>query len=140
MSWIAALVKAILEWLTAEIKKDTKASDADNVPKDLKNRWKQRIQKQLDKAEKQKNENAKHVEIAEACGLYIDTNYTYVDGRGGLTQQVNLKKIDSFDDKMQKRLKRVYAQRCSKQVKQRLDQAERYIANAVTNYFPTTQK
>tara|TARA_A100001015_G_scaffold254017_1_gene294575 strand:- start:6265 stop:7137 length:873 start_codon:yes stop_codon:yes gene_type:complete len=90
--------------------------------------------------EKQKNENAKHVEIAEACGLYIDTNYTYVDGRGGLTQQVNLKKIDSFDDKMQKRLKRVYAQRCSKQVKQRLDQAERYIANAVTNYFPTTQK
>ncbi len=57
MSWIAALVKAILEWLTAEIKKDTKASDADNVPKDLKNRWKQRIQKQLDKAEKQKNEN-----------------------------------------------------------------------------------
>ena len=57
MSWIAALVKAILEWLTAEIKKDTKDSDADNVPKDLKNRWKQRIQKQLDKAEKQKNEN-----------------------------------------------------------------------------------
>ena len=57
MSCIAALVKAILEWLTAEIKKDTKASDADNVPKDLKNRWKQRIQKQLDKAKKQKNEN-----------------------------------------------------------------------------------
>jgi len=57
MSWITALVKAILEWLTAEIKKDTKANDADNVPKDLKNRWKQRIQKQLDKAEKEKNEN-----------------------------------------------------------------------------------
>ena len=31
---------------------------------------------------KQANEDAKHVEIAEACGFYIDTKYTYVDGRG----------------------------------------------------------
>ncbi len=57
MAWLAALIKAILEWATVEIKKDTKASDADDVPKDLKNRWKQRIEKQLNEAEKQKNEN-----------------------------------------------------------------------------------
>ena len=57
MACLAALIKAILEWATVEIKKDTKASDADDVPKDLKNRWKQRIEKQLNEAEKQKNEN-----------------------------------------------------------------------------------
>ena len=57
MAWLAALIKAILEWATVEIKKDTKASDADDVPKDLKYRWKQRIEKQLNEAEKQKNEN-----------------------------------------------------------------------------------
>ena len=57
MAWLAALIKAILEWATVEIKKDTKASDADDVPNDLKNRWKQRIEKQLNEAEKQKNEN-----------------------------------------------------------------------------------
>ena len=89
---------------------------------------------------KQKHKDAEHIETAEACGLYINTDYTYVDGRGGLTQQVDLKKIDSFDDKMQKRFLKVYQQRCGKQVKQLNDQAERYIANAITRSFPTPTK
>ena len=54
MAWVVALIKAILEWATAEIKKDTKAGDADAVPQSLKDRWRDRINKQL---EKNKNEN-----------------------------------------------------------------------------------
>ena len=54
MAWLAALIKAILEWLTEEDKKDTKASDAAAVPQSLKDRWRDRINKQL---EKNKNEN-----------------------------------------------------------------------------------
>ena len=46
MSWLAALLKAILEWATGEIKKDTKASDADTTPQSLKDRWRQRIEEQ----------------------------------------------------------------------------------------------
>ena len=57
MAWITAVVKAILEWLTAEIKKDTKASDADNVPQGLRDRWRDRINKQLEKRKKEKDEN-----------------------------------------------------------------------------------
>lgn len=56
MSWITALVKAILEWLTAEVKKDTKAGDADPVPKSIKDRWRKRIQDQLDKQNKKEDE------------------------------------------------------------------------------------
>ena len=54
MAWLAALIKAILEWMTGEVKKDTKAGDADAVPQSLKDRWRERINKQL---EKQKNES-----------------------------------------------------------------------------------
>ena len=49
MSWLTALIKAILEWLTAEVKKDTKASDADATPRSLKDRWSKRIDQQLEK-------------------------------------------------------------------------------------------
>jgi|TARA_B110000196_G_C20870369_1_gene531721 hypothetical protein len=52
MTWLTALIKAVLEWLTAEVKKDTKASDADDIPQSLKNKWRQRIQDQLDKQKK----------------------------------------------------------------------------------------
>ena len=38
MSWLTALVKAILDWLTAEVKKDTKAGDADSIPQSLKDK------------------------------------------------------------------------------------------------------
>ena len=56
MAWLTALIKAVLEWLTAEVKKDTKASDADAVPQSLKDRWRDRINRQLEKQNK-KNEN-----------------------------------------------------------------------------------
>ena len=46
MAWLAALIKAILEWLTEEVKKDTKAGDADTTPQSLKDRWRNRINKQ----------------------------------------------------------------------------------------------
>ncbi len=54
MAWLAALIKAILEWMTGEVKKDTKAGDADGVPQSLKNRWRDRINEQL---KKQKDES-----------------------------------------------------------------------------------
>ena len=57
MVWLTAVIKAILEWLTAEVKKDTKASDADDIPQPLRNRWRDRINDQLEKQKKKKNEN-----------------------------------------------------------------------------------
>ena len=54
MSWLTALIKAVLEWLTAEVKKDTKAGDADATPQSLKDRWRDRINRQLEKQEEQK--------------------------------------------------------------------------------------
>ena len=57
MQWLVALVKAILEWLTAEVKKDTKASDADATPKSLKDRWRRRIEEQEKKVKKNEDSN-----------------------------------------------------------------------------------
>tara|TARA_Y100000590_G_scaffold339195_1_gene386657 strand:+ start:170 stop:382 length:213 start_codon:yes stop_codon:yes gene_type:complete len=57
MAWLTALIKAVLEWLTAEVKKDTKASDADAVPQSLKDQWRDRINQQLKKAEEQKKKD-----------------------------------------------------------------------------------
>ena len=59
MAWLAALIKAILGWLTEEVKKDTKASDADATPQSLKDKWRDRINKQLEKQNK-KNEDPKN--------------------------------------------------------------------------------
>ncbi len=56
MAWLTALIKAVLEWLTAEVKKDTKASDADDIPQSLRDRWRDRINKQLEKSKKKKDE------------------------------------------------------------------------------------
>jgi hypothetical protein len=52
MAWLTALIKAVLEWLTAEVKKDTKAGDADTIPTSLKDRWRRRINEQLEKQKK----------------------------------------------------------------------------------------
>jgi len=52
MAWLAAFIKAILEWLTSEAKKDTKAGDADAIPQSLKDRWRERINRQLEKENK----------------------------------------------------------------------------------------
>jgi|TARA_Y100001937_G_C6985380_1_gene269671 fructoselysine-6-P-deglycase FrlB-like protein len=53
MAWLTALFKALLEWLSSEAKKDTKASDADATPKDLKDKWRKRIQQQEQRMKKQ---------------------------------------------------------------------------------------
>jgi len=45
MTWVA-FIKALLDWLTALVKEDTKASDSDNIPKSLKDRWRARIEEQ----------------------------------------------------------------------------------------------
>lgn len=58
MAWLTALFKALLEWLSAEVKKDTKASDADATSKDLKDRWRKRIQQQEKKLKNEKNSNS----------------------------------------------------------------------------------
>ena len=52
MQWLVALVKALLEWATAEIKKDTKASDADSTPQSQKDRWRRKIEEQEKKVKK----------------------------------------------------------------------------------------
>ena len=67
MAWLTALIKAVLEWLTAEVKKDTKAGDADTVPQSLKDRWRDRINKQLEKQNKkdEKPEDEKPEEKSE---------------------------------------------------------------------------
>ena len=57
MAWLTALIKAVLEWLTAEVKKDTKASDADAVSQSLKDRWRDRINEQLEKQRKEKDDS-----------------------------------------------------------------------------------
>jgi hypothetical protein len=57
MAWLTALIKAVLEWLTAEVKKDTKASDADSTPQSLKDRWRDRINAQYAEVLKQKKQN-----------------------------------------------------------------------------------
>ena len=61
MSWLAALLKAILDWATGEIKKDTKASDADTTPQSLKDRWRQRIEEQ----EKKNVKNTKNTDSSD---------------------------------------------------------------------------
>ena len=57
MAWLTALIKAVLEWLSGEAKKDTKAGDADATPQSLKDRWRSRIDEQLEKQKKQKEQN-----------------------------------------------------------------------------------
>ena len=58
MSWVAALIKALLEWFTAEVKKDTKASDADGTPRHLRDKWKQRIKEQEEKVKNEKDNDS----------------------------------------------------------------------------------
>ena len=61
MTWLTAVIKAILEWLTAEVKKDTKAGDADEIPQSLRDRWRDRINKQLEKEKKKKDEGDSNI-------------------------------------------------------------------------------
>ena len=57
MAFLTALFKAVLEWLSAEVQKDTKASDATAVSKETKITWAERIREQEAKMAEQKKEN-----------------------------------------------------------------------------------
>ena len=59
MAWLTALIKAVLEWLTAEVKKDTKASDADVTSQSLKDKWRKRIEEQEKKLKDEKDSDPK---------------------------------------------------------------------------------
>ena len=65
MAWLAALIKAILEWMTGEVKKDTKAGDADAIPQSLKDRWRDRINRQLEKQKDEKLAEIKQIELEQ---------------------------------------------------------------------------
>ena len=68
MAWLSALIKSILDWLAGEVKKDTKAGDADDVPKELKDRWRERIENQ----EKKINNDKQKKRITGAQALAQD--------------------------------------------------------------------
>ena len=91
----------------------------------------------------QQHNGATHVEVAEACNLVINTDYTYrvetgnKDNTDGFTVTVDLLRDGKNDKALQQRYKRVYSRRCSQSVRRHLDAAEDYIQNAVTQFaFP----
>ena len=43
MLWLKQVIAALLEFFSAEMKQDSKASDADKTPEKLKNKWRERI-------------------------------------------------------------------------------------------------
>ena len=54
MTWVA-LIKALLDWLKALIREDTKASDSDTIPKSMKDRWRDRIEEQENQSKNEQN-------------------------------------------------------------------------------------
>ena len=56
MLWLKQLFAAILEFFSAEIKKDTKASNADKTPEKLQSAWRDRI---IEAERKSKDESNK---------------------------------------------------------------------------------
>ena len=62
MTWLTALIRAVLEWLTAEVKKDTKAGDATDIPKETKRSWSDRIKEQEAKMAGQRKEKSENEE------------------------------------------------------------------------------
>ena len=59
MSSLAALFKAILDWLTGLVRQDKKAGDADATPQSLKDRWRRRIEEQKKKTKEKDKEDEK---------------------------------------------------------------------------------
>ena len=43
MLWFKQIIAALLEFFSGEMKQDSKASDADKTPEELKNKWRERI-------------------------------------------------------------------------------------------------
>jgi|TARA_R110002167_G_scaffold54833_6_gene156175 hypothetical protein len=56
MLWLKQVIAALLEFFSAEMKQDKKASNADITPKKLKNAWRERI---LEAERKSKDESNK---------------------------------------------------------------------------------
>tara|TARA_R110002110_G_scaffold338652_1_gene549088 strand:+ start:410 stop:595 length:186 start_codon:yes stop_codon:yes gene_type:complete len=56
MLWLKQVIAAILEFFSAEMKQDKKASNADKTPDKLKNAWRERI---LEAERKSKDESNK---------------------------------------------------------------------------------
>ena len=56
MLWLKQVIAALLEFFSAEMKQDKKASNADKTPDKLKNAWRERI---LEAERKSKDESNK---------------------------------------------------------------------------------
>ena len=56
-AWLTAIVKAILEFISGEVKQDVKSGDADKIPQSLKDRWRRRIEEQEKKNKKNENDS-----------------------------------------------------------------------------------
>ena len=56
MLWLKQVIAAILEFFSAEMKQDKKASDADKTPEKLKDAWRERI---IEAERKSKDESNK---------------------------------------------------------------------------------
>ena len=55
MLWLKQVIAALLEFFSGEMKRDKKASDVDKTPKELKNKWRERII-EMERKIKKKNE------------------------------------------------------------------------------------
>ena len=58
MLWLKQVIAALLEFFSAEIKKDTKASNADKTPEKLQSAWRQRIIEAERKSKDESNKNS----------------------------------------------------------------------------------
>ena len=56
MLWLKQVIAALLEFFSSEIKKDSKASNADKTPEKLQNVWRERI---IEAERKSKDESNK---------------------------------------------------------------------------------
>ncbi len=56
MLWLKQVIAALLDWFTALSRENTKSSDADKTPDELKNKWRDRILE----VEKKRNEDSKN--------------------------------------------------------------------------------
>ena len=57
MAWLKELFAAVLDWLTSLTRENTKASDADKTPEELKTAWRERIIEAERKADEDSKNN-----------------------------------------------------------------------------------
>lgn len=58
MLWLKQLFAAILDWLTSLSRENVKSSDADKTPKELKDKWRERILETERKANEDSKDNS----------------------------------------------------------------------------------